>query len=82
MAYFIWTIFLLMALGRRRSTATGLFLTAAAVISFGYAIELIQGYCIKGRYYDFLDILANSTGSLAGIFFMKIFFFRKPFSMH
>lgn len=46
-----------------------------AAISFGIAIEFIQGYVILSRSFDKVDIMANSLGAISaavGIFVLKI----------
>ena len=43
-------------------------------IFFGIAIELAQKYFTTTRHADFLDVVANSTGTLFGIFVATRFF--------
>ena len=41
-------------------------------IAFGTFVELVQGSFIYRRYFDLLDILANSIGSIVGMFLVAL----------
>lgn len=41
------------------------------VVSYGFIIELIQGYFLVDRFFENYDIIANITGALMGILFFN-----------
>ena len=41
-------------------------------IAFGFFVELIQGSFIYRRYFDVLDILATTIGSITGMFLVTL----------
>jgi len=47
-------------------------LTILAGICYGTSIELIQGFYIYQRYFDILDILANTVGTVFGALTVRL----------
>ena len=48
--------------------------TAMCVLAYGVLMEFVQKYFVPGRSFDFLDIVSDGIGSLAGVLsVMKIY---------
>lgn len=51
----------------------GMYLVLILVgMAYGYFVELIQGNFIYQRYYDSSDIIANSFGTIFGVFLLPL----------
>ena len=53
---------------------SGIF-TLAGVFIFGATIEIMQEYFIQDRYGDWVDLLANTIGTLGGIYIFRGVFY-------
>lgn len=66
----IWMLYLYRKLNFRFNTKLILILMLS-MLFYGIIIEILQGLFTNSRSADILDVAANFTGSLLGIFFFK-----------
>lgn len=53
------------------------FISIAISSMYGVLVEIIQEYCIPGRYGDIYDSIADAAGAFIGIWFFMIYSRRK-----
>ncbi len=53
------------------------FISIAISSMYGVLVEIIQEYCIPGRYGDVYDSIADAAGAFIGIWFFMIYARRK-----
>jgi VanZ family protein len=51
--------------------------TALCVLAYGVLMEFVQKYFVPGRSFDFLDIVSDGIGSLAGVLAVMKIYYKK-----
>ena len=71
--YFCFTIFWLTYLQKRKYNIWNEILVLLFAIGYGILMEVLQGTLTTYRSPDVLDVVANSTGAMFGVLFIKGF---------
>jgi VanZ family protein len=75
--YLILTLCLFWAFFRRKRLNTRNIIYAILITSgYGILLEIGQYYIFPGRYFELFDIVANISGSIGSLLFLKFFYFK------
>jgi VanZ family protein len=75
--YFVFVILWIFYSRSKKFSKRNSLIILFSAIGYGILMEIFQGTFTKTRTADVLDVLANSTGALFGLLFMKILFKKK-----
>jgi VanZ family protein len=75
--YFVFTILLIPSFLKNQQYKKSYWISGIVSILIGIMFELLQNYMIADRFASIFDITANTSGSIAGIFFYQFLIKRK-----
>jgi len=75
--YFVFVLFWNFFLKRKKTSLFTSIIIALFAIEYGIFMEICQGTFTTTRTPDILDIIANSTGAIAGWIFITIYYKKK-----